>query len=87
MPAIESVRELNSADRISGERPHNLYLDGVRGVAVPAVLLTHGTYFFPRTPITRYLLPPVILGSGALTCFSFFRLPDHGDSPQHSIGP
>ncbi len=49
-------------DRVPGERPHNLYLDGVRGVAVLAVLLTHGTFIFSPTPIMRYVLPPVIFG-------------------------
>ena len=50
--------------RVAGstERQHNPYLDGVRGVAIVAVLLTHGTGFFAFTRLTHYVLPIFIFG-------------------------
>lgn len=60
--AVQTVENPAHSERIAAERPHNLYLDGVRGVAILAVLLTHGTFLFSSTRLTRYILPPIIFG-------------------------
>jgi peptidoglycan/LPS O-acetylase OafA/YrhL len=60
--AVQTFANPAHYERMPGERPYNLYLNGVRGVAILAVLLTHGTFLFSSTRLTRWVLPPIIFG-------------------------
>ena len=41
---------------------YNPTLDGIRGLAILAVLLTHGNFLFEKTPATKWFLAPMVFG-------------------------
>lgn len=41
---------------------YNPTLDGIRGLAILAVLLTHGSFLFEKTPATKWFLAPMVFG-------------------------